>query len=101
MPEFIKVTKKDDVQPGQVKNFFKESKSIAVANVGGKFYAFEDTCPHMSARLSNGSLDGKVITCPQHSSKFDVTTGKPIAIADDPLVVYEVKVEDEDVLVKI
>jgi len=101
MPEFIKVTKKDGVRPGQVTNFFKEGKSIAIANVDGKFYAFEDSCPHMSARLSNGSLDGKVITCPQHSSKFDVSTGKPLAVADDPLVLYEVKVEGDDVLVKI
>jgi nitrite reductase/ring-hydroxylating ferredoxin subunit len=101
MPEFVKVTSKDSVSPGQVKNYFKEGKSIAVANVGGKYYAFEDSCPHMSARLSNGTLEGNVITCPQHSSKFDVTNGKPIAVADDPLVTFEIKVEGDDVLVKI
>jgi 3-phenylpropionate/trans-cinnamate dioxygenase ferredoxin subunit len=101
MPQLINVTKKDDVRPGQVKNFYKEGKSIAIANVGGKLYAFEDSCPHMGARLSNGNLDGSVITCPEHSSKFDVTTGKALAVSDSPLVTYEVKVEGDDVYVKV
>ena len=100
MPE-IKVTTKDSISPGQVKNFYREGKSIAVANVGGRYYAFEDSCPHMSARLSNGTLDGNVLTCPQHGSRFDVTTGRPLAVSDDPLAVFEVRVEGDDVLVKI
>ncbi len=101
MTEFIKVTAKDSVLPGQVKNYFREGKSIAIANVGGKHYAFEDSCPHMGARLSNGNLDGSVITCPEHSSKFDVITGKALAVSDSPLTMYEVKVEGDDVYVKV
>jgi len=54
----------------------------------------------MGARLSNGSLDGSAIACPEHGSKFDVTTGKPLAVADRPLTMYEVKVEG-DVYVKV
>jgi len=100
MPELIKVTTKDSVQPGQVKNYYKEGKSIAIVNVGGKLYAFEDSCPHMGARLSNGSLDGNVITCPEHSSKFDVITGKALAVADSPLILYEVKIDGNDVYIK-
>lgn len=100
MPELIKVTKKNDVQPGQVKSYYREEKSIAIANVGGKLYAFEDSCPHMGARLSNGILEGSVITCPEHSSRFDVTTGKVLAVSDSPLVTYEVKIEGDDVYVK-
>jgi nitrite reductase/ring-hydroxylating ferredoxin subunit len=100
MPQLINVTKKNDVQPGQVKSYYKEGKSIAIANIGGKLYAFEDSCPHMGARLSNGNLDGSVITCPEHSSKFDVVTGKALAVSDSPLVTYEVRVEGDDVYVK-
>jgi 3-phenylpropionate/trans-cinnamate dioxygenase ferredoxin subunit len=99
MPD-IKVTKYNVVQPGQVKNFYRDGKSIAIANVGGKLYAFEDTCPHMGARLSNGNLSGNVITCPEHSARFDVTTGKALAVSDGPLTTYEVRVEGDDVYVK-
>ncbi|HTX43288.1 MAG TPA: non-heme iron oxygenase ferredoxin subunit [Methanocella sp.] len=101
MPQLIRVTGKNDVPPGQVKSFYREGKSIAIANVGGKFYAFEDSCPHMSARLSNGNLDGDILTCPEHSSKFDVTTGKALAVSDSPLTMYEVQVQGDDVCVKV
>jgi 3-phenylpropionate/trans-cinnamate dioxygenase ferredoxin subunit len=101
MPDLIKVTKKDSVQPGQVKNYYREGMSIAIANVGGKLYAFEDSCPHMGARLSNGKLEGSIITCPEHSSKFDVTTGMALAVSYSPLTIYEVKVEGDDVYVKV
>ena len=55
-----------------------------------------------------GSLEGNVVTCPNHGAKFDVTTGKVVSgpkiaflhpkIADEPT--YLVKVENEDILIK-
>ena len=52
---------------------------ILIANINGKFYATSDRCGHMSARLSMGKLHGNAVTCPLHSSNFDVTTGKIIS----------------------
>ena len=49
---------------------------ICIANAGGKFYAIGDRCGHENARLSRGSLMDTIVTCPMHSSQFDVTTGK-------------------------
>jgi nitrite reductase/ring-hydroxylating ferredoxin subunit len=57
---------------------------IAVYNVGGAFYATSDFCTHGRALLSEGFLDGKIVECPFHGGKFDVTTGKP---AEAPCVV--------------
>lgn len=37
--------------------------------------ATDDRCPHMSAPLSLGTLDGCLIDCPLHSGRFDVCTG--------------------------
>ena len=54
-------------------------KEVCIANVSGKFYAIGDRCPHMNASLSMGILEGTIITCPLHFSRFDVTTGKKIA----------------------
>lgn len=103
MAEFIKLVRKNDVQPGQIKSVYVSSISanVAVVNVGGQYYAFLDECPHMAYRLSNGTIDGNVITCPQHGSKFDMVTGKPLAVSDDPLKKYEVKVEGDDIYVKV
>ena len=37
--------------------------------------AVDDRCPHMSAPLSIGELDGCVVACPLHSGRFDLASG--------------------------
>jgi nitrite reductase/ring-hydroxylating ferredoxin subunit len=53
-------------------------------NAGGTFYAIGDRCPHMNALLSMGTLQGGVLTCPFHFSRFDVKTGKKISGPVEP-----------------
>jgi nitrite reductase/ring-hydroxylating ferredoxin subunit len=103
MAEFTKLVKKNDVVPGKLKSVYVSSigANVVVVSVEGKYYAFKDECPHRAVRLSNGNVEGNVITCPEHSSKFDMTTGKPLAVADSPLEMYEVKAEGDDVFVKV
>ena len=50
-----------------------------IANVSGKFFMIEDQCGHQNASLAIGTLQGKIVTCPLHFSRFDVTTGKKIS----------------------
>src|SRR5438067_8479291 len=45
-----------------------------VFNVGGKYWAIEDTCPHRGGPLSEGILADEVI-CPWHGSRFNLKTG--------------------------
>ena len=40
--------------------------------------AVDDRCPHMSAPLSIGELDGCVVACPLHDGRFDLATGEPV-----------------------
>jgi nitrite reductase/ring-hydroxylating ferredoxin subunit len=49
---------------------------LAVYHVGSGFHACADRCPHAGATLSEGELEGGVVTCPRHGSQFDVTTGE-------------------------
>lgn len=103
MSEFVRVAGKGDVANGKMRSVYVSAAgaNVVVVGIDGKYFAFRDECPHMGVRLSNGSLEGSIITCPEHSAKFDVTTGKPLSTANGPLVAYEVKVEGDDVLVKI
>ena len=75
MAEFTRLFKKNDVQPGMIKSVYVPAirQNVAIANVDGAYHAFMDECPHMAYRLSNDTLEGSVITCPQHGSKFDTT----------------------------
>ena len=73
---FIKVAKVSEIPAGTMKHIEADGKEICIANVSGTLYAMGDRCGHENARLSLGPLTGTVVTCPMHSSTFDVTTGK-------------------------
>jgi nitrite reductase/ring-hydroxylating ferredoxin subunit len=40
--------------------------------------ATDDRCPHMSAPLSLGTLDGCAVACPLHRGVFDLATGETL-----------------------
>ncbi len=73
---FVEVAKVSEVPPGTMKHIETGGTEICIVNAGGTFYAIGDRCGHENARLSTGVLQGTVVTCPMHFSRFDVTTGK-------------------------
>lgn len=82
-----------DIAPGQVVAFRIGNNRIAVANVNGSFYAFDDACTHAACPLSEGTLTANILRCRCHSSQFDVITGEVIAEpAEDPLIIHNVRV---------
>jgi 3-phenylpropionate/trans-cinnamate dioxygenase ferredoxin subunit len=50
---------------------------VLLANTATGIVAIDDRCPHMSAPLSLGQLDGCVVACPLHNGEFDLATGNP------------------------
>lgn len=71
-----------------------EAGPIAVYHVGGALYAAGDVCPHAGAKLSEGALDGAVVTCPLHGSQFDVRSGERLrGPADVPVPTYRIAIE--------
>jgi nitrite reductase/ring-hydroxylating ferredoxin subunit len=85
--QFVNGSDIKDVPLGKMKHVEIEGKEILLANSGdGTVYALSDRCSHMNAPLSMGTLNGKVVTCPMHGARFDITTGKKIAepMAPDP-----------------
>jgi len=75
---YVEVAKIDEIPPGNMKHVELDGKEIVVSNVNGKFYAMDDRCGHMNARLSNGNINQNIVTCPFHAAKFDISTGKKI-----------------------
>ena len=98
---FVKVAETKDIQPSQMKAVDVNGERICVANVEGKYYAIGNVCTHMGGPLAEGKLKGFEVECPWHSSKFDIRTGKvvrPPAMREEPT--YEVKIEDNNILIK-
>jgi nitrite reductase/ring-hydroxylating ferredoxin subunit len=75
---YVEVAKIDEIPPGNMKHVELDGKEIVVSNVNGKFYAMDDRCGHMNARLSNGNINQNIVTCPFHAAKFDISTGKKV-----------------------
>ena len=75
MSNFIEVAKTEEVPVGTMKGVTVEGKEILVVNYEGRYYAMRGKCTHAGGDLSKGTLEGKIVTCPRHGSKFDVTTG--------------------------
>jgi nitrite reductase/ring-hydroxylating ferredoxin subunit len=102
MAEFVKVADATDVAEGTLEAFDVGGVRVAVANVGGTFHAFDDTCTHLQCSLADGELDGTVVTCPCHSSRFDVTTGDLLrGPAQKPVRSYPARVENDALQVEI
>ena len=64
-----------DVPSGTMKGFKAGDKGVLVSNIDGRFYAINDRCTHRGCSLSKGRLEGDVVTCPCHGSRFNVKTG--------------------------
>ena len=74
---------------------------ICIVNFEGKYYALGNVCTHLGGPLDEGTLEGYEVECPWHGSKFDVRTGKPTKPpARQAVPVYKVKVEDNNILVR-
>jgi 3-phenylpropionate/trans-cinnamate dioxygenase ferredoxin subunit len=105
---FVKVAETTEIPVGKMKMVKIDDKEFLIANVNGNYYAIANRCTHRAGDLSKGSLNGNIVTCPVHGSKFDVTTGKALSgpkiaffkgkTSDEPS--FEVKIEGNDIMLK-
>ena len=115
MSRFIEVAKTEELKSGTMKKVTAEGQEILLVRVGDKYYAGSSRCPHMNGDLSQGTLEGTVVTCPRHGSRFDMSNGQVVRWlkgglisklggalkASRGLTVYNVKAEGNTVLVEI
>ena len=98
--EFTRIASTSEIPDGGLHLTKLGNARIALANVGGTIYAFDDECTHDGGPLSDGELHECVVTCPWHFSSFDIRTGEIVdSPAEEPIGVYEVKVEGTEVFV--
>ena len=74
--------------------------NVAIVRDGDDYYAIYDECSHAAIPLSEGDVEGCLIECWLHGSTFDLRTGKPTTLpAFEPVAVYPVQVDGDDLLV--
>jgi nitrite reductase/ring-hydroxylating ferredoxin subunit len=74
---------------------------VALTRIDGQLHAFDDTCTHTGCSLADGEVEGTIVTCPCHGSRFDVTSGAVVrGPARRPVRTHAVRTEGDDVLVE-
>lgn len=102
MNEFIKVATTSDVAEGDILLVETDDRIVILCHVGDEYFCIDDVCTHDGGTLSDGEHEGCEIECPRHGAKFDMRTGKALCMpATQDTVVHEVKVDGDDILVKI
>ena len=116
MGSAVEVSKTAEMEEGSIKAVSIDGREILVARVGNSYYAADNRCPHMGGKLSQGKIEGTVVTCPLHGSQFDLKTGEVVRwlkgtgllsnIAKSlkshrSLTTYNVRVVDDRVMIEI
>ena len=104
MAEFVKVARLSDIGEGKLKLVDADGEDVCLINSGGNIYAIQEYCTHEDGPLHEGSLEGNEVVCPHHQARFDFRTGKVNPETDwapRDVKIYEVKVEGEDIFVKV
>ena len=97
----LRVAAADELVTGEGRVVEVEGRELALFNVDGVYHCIENACPHRGGPLGEGDLDGRVVSCPWHAWRWDVTTG---ANTNNPAVrvpAYPVTVEDGAVVVEL
>ncbi|MGH2630787.1 MAG: Rieske (2Fe-2S) protein [Actinomycetota bacterium] len=95
MAEFVTVGTSDEIGENEAHAFDVGDQVVGVARVGGELLAFSDVCTHRQCSLTSlGEIDGTVIQCGCHGSRFDMRTGEVLAgPAVDPIAVFQARDE--------
>ena len=116
MSNFIQAVKTDELADGTMREVLVQGYEILLVRAGDKYYAADNRCPHMRGNLSQGKFEGTIVTCLRHGSQFDLRDGQVVRWLKGsdlisklfkafqpprPLTIYNVKVEDDRVLIEI
>ena len=90
-----------DLEQDAAVRFEVDGVPIAVVlDSKGEVHAIGDTCTHGDVSLAEGFVDDEALECWAHGSAFSLRTGKPLNLpAYEPVPVYAVTIEGDDVLI--
>lgn len=78
-------------------------REIAIFNLGDRFLAVDNRCPHKGGPLADGIVSGATVVCPLHARKVNLETGALVNALDTPpcVAVFRTRVEDGVILLEL
>jgi 3-phenylpropionate/trans-cinnamate dioxygenase ferredoxin subunit len=99
---FVRACALDEVPDEGTKRVVIDGVPVSVVRSEGEVFAIYDVCSHAEVSLSEGEVDEGHIECWLHGSMFDLRSGKPTGPpATQPIPVYPVKIEGDDIFVAV
>lgn len=97
---WIYVLEEAELADGEKKALVLDGQKIALIKKSNELFAISNKCIHMECPLSKGELEDYVIKCPCHDWRFDIRTGEFLNATELRIPVYEVKVSDGKLYLK-
>ena len=72
-------------------------RELAIFNLGDRFLATDNQCPHKGGPLCDGIVTGSSVVCPLHAWKVDLESGcvaRPAHGKDHCVDTYPTRIED-------
>ncbi|HJQ35279.1 MAG TPA: Rieske 2Fe-2S domain-containing protein [Pyrinomonadaceae bacterium] len=99
--EFVPVLADAELQEGEMKCADAKGVPVLLVRTGGEVCALAHTCSHLGGPLSEGKLEGDVVQCPWHGSRFNVRDGSVVdGPATFPQPRFETRVREGQIEVK-
>lgn len=98
--QWIRVCEQRELAPGERRVVEGPDIDILVVNADGVILAVVDECSHQELPISDGPLNGDIITCPWHGADFCLRDGEALsAPAYEPIDCYDIRVENDIIYV--
>jgi nitrite reductase (NADH) small subunit len=102
MSDWIEITQLDEIPVLGSRVVKTADEDIAIFRTSDdRIFAVKDACPHKQGPLSQGIVHGTAITCPLHNWKIDLASGEALGADEGCTNVYDTKVENNMVYLRI
>ena len=92
-----------DIPPREGRVLKVEGRDLAVFNVGQRFVAVDNRCPHKGGPLADGIISGHAVVCPLHAWRVNLDTGAVERPAGEAACVrtYSVELEGDELVIEL
>ena len=101
--QWIRVATSDSVPPREGRAVRLGDRELALFNLGDRFLAVDNQCPHRGGPLCDGIVAGSAVVCPLHAWKVDLETGTVVrpASGNGCVRAYETRVQEGVVMIAV
>ncbi len=99
--DFVPVLPEFELREGELRRVMAGDVKVLLVRRDGVVHAIAEVCSHLGGPLAEGTLEGDVVQCPWHGSRFSITDGHVVdgpATHKQPL--YETRVRNGQIEVR-